>query len=408
MGNERIAALAASGTDQAEKADVILAGGGLAGCIAALRLAERGARVMIIEAADRICGNHTWSFHRTDIAPQDYERLRPAIGYEWPGQQVIFPEFRRTLSTPYASLTSDRLRDMVYATDGIDVRENSRIESVERDRVVLSDGSHLSAPCVIDSRGFAQSEGIRLGYQKFVGIELELGKAHGEDVPTIMDASVDQLDGYRFFYVLPMSETRLLIEDTRYSDTDSLDFDALHSDVLAYAANRGWVVKKSIRIEKGVLPITLAQDGKLFWDGFSDDEAPIGLRAALFHPTTGYSLPMAVVTANLLAGLKVPLTTLAARRAIHSHAKGLIRDQAFYRFLNRMLFQAAVPSRRYLVLQRFYRLPQSLIERFYAGDIRSADKVRILIGKPPVPIQKAVGCVSEARALAKERQVVNG
>lgn len=365
-------------------------------------------RILIVEASERICGNHTWSFHKTDISPLDYERLRPAIGYEWSGQQVIFPEFKRKLSTPYASLTSERLRDTVYAADGIEVLENTRIEQIAEDGVVLSDGSQISAACVIDSRGFAPSEGLKLGYQKFVGIELELGKAHGEDVPTIMDASVDQLDGYRFFYVLPLSDTRLLIEDTRYSDSAGLDFDALHSDVLAYAANRGWVVKRSIRTEKGVLPITLAHDAELFWGGFADHLAPIGLRAALFHPTTGYSLPMAVETANIVAGLKAPLTTAAARQAVFVHAQKRIADQAFYRFLNRMLFQAAVPSLRYRVLQRFYRLPQLLIERFYAGRIRRSDKLRILIGKPPVPIQRAVGCVSEARALAKERQVVNG
>jgi lycopene beta-cyclase len=60
-----------------------------------------------------------------------------------------------------------------------------------------------------------------------------------------------------------------------------------------------------------------------------------------------------------------------------------------------MLFKAAEPADRYLVLQRFYRLPASLIARFYAGRSTLADKVRVLIGKPPVRIGRAIRAVLE-------------
>jgi lycopene beta-cyclase len=53
------------------------------------------------------------------------------------------------------------------------------------------------------------------------------------------------------------------------------------------------------------------------------------------------------------------------------------------------------------VLERFYRLPQPLIERFYAGEATLADKARILAGKPPVPIRRALGVLSEAPLLAQ-------
>jgi len=75
------------------------------------------------------------------------------------------------------------------------------------------------------------------------------------------------------------------------------------------------------------------------------------------------------------------------------------RSGAFYRLLCRMLFRAAQPSERYKVLERFYKLPQPLIERFYAGVSPMSDKARILVGKPPVPVGKAIGCLSERRQL---------
>jgi lycopene beta-cyclase len=65
-----------------------------------------------------------------------------------------------------------------------------------------------------------------------------------------------------------------------------------------------------------------------------------------------------------------------------------------------MLFQAAEPERRYLVMQRFYRLPEPLIRRFYAGSLTAADRVRILSGRPPVPLRRALQCLWPSRRQA--------
>ncbi len=74
---------------------------------------------------------------------------------------------------------------------------------------------------------------------------------------------------------------------------------------------------------------------------------------------------------------------------------GLWRSRRFYRLVNRMLFRAAKPNLRYKVMQRFYRLNASLIGRFYAGRSTRADRVRILVGKPPVGFGKAIACIPE-------------
>ncbi len=55
-----------------------------------------------------------------------------------------------------------------------------------------------------------------------------------------------------------------------------------------------------------------------------------------------------------------------------------------------MLFLAAEPADRYRVLQHFYRLPEPVIHRFYAGKSTMMDKFRILSGKPPVPVGPAL------------------
>jgi lycopene beta-cyclase len=126
------------------------------------------------------------------------------------------------------------------------------------------------------------------------------------------------------------------------------------------------------------------------------------MRAALFHPTTGYSLPEAVRVANLVAS-NWPIGSAELAEKIRRHALERHRQQGFYRLLNRMLFRAAQPDRRHLVLQRFYRLPKPLIERFYAGRTSMGDIVRILTGKPPVPIHRALLCLREAPLLRPEK-----
>ena len=55
-----------------------------------------------------------------------------------------------------------------------------------------------------------------------------------------------------------------------------------------------------------------------------------------------------------------------------------------------MLFLAAAPAERYRILQHFYRLPESVIDHFYAGRLTARDTSRVLTGTPPVPIHPAL------------------
>jgi lycopene beta-cyclase len=55
-----------------------------------------------------------------------------------------------------------------------------------------------------------------------------------------------------------------------------------------------------------------------------------------------------------------------------------------------MLYRAAKPEQRYRVLEHFYRLPQPLVGRFYAGRLTFRDKIRVLSGRPPVPVGRAL------------------
>jgi lycopene beta-cyclase len=222
---------------------------------------------------------------------------------------------------------------------------------------------------------------------------VHLSAEHGLDGPIIMDATVDQKSGYRFVYVLPWDERTLLIEDTRYTDHEDLDPADFRAGVGSYAASQGWNIEAVLAEEQGVLPVALEGDIDAHWRRAAG-HAMSGLRAALFHPTTGYSLPDAVRLANSIC--KLPeISRVTVEKLIREQSISTWRRRGFFRLLNRMLFRAAKPEERYRVLQRFYGLREPLMERFYAGRLTPFDKVRIVSGVPPVPILAAIRCLPE-------------
>jgi lycopene beta-cyclase len=212
-----------------------------------------------------------------------------------------------------------------------------------------------------------------LAWQKFLGPHLRLAEPHGLTEPVIMDASVPQIDGYRFVYLLPFDDRRLMVEDTYYSDGPALDAAALRARIDAYVLSRGWRSRPLRTRRTGSCPIALGGDMERFWAG-APWPAP-ACAPGLFHPTTGYSLPDAAAWPTR----SPPRPTCPAPPCSSSPATTRWRPGArgFYRLLNRMLFRAAEPAQRWRVLQRFYGLPQPLVERFYAGRSTRRDAARI-------------------------------
>ncbi|MBY6204848.1 lycopene beta-cyclase CrtY [Halomonas denitrificans] len=379
---------------------LLLAGGGLANCLIALRVraAHPDARITIVEAGPALCGNHTWSFHAGDLSPDQHEVLAPVVQHRWPAQEVRFPKYRRRLDAAYLSITSDALRDHMHEAS-VEIHTDTRAMLIGPD-FIDTDRGRIEGSAVIDGRGPSSSEGLVLGFQKFFGREVRTAAPHGVDVPVIMDAEVSQADGYRFIYLLPFDETTLLIEDTRYSDGAELDDSQLSAAIDDYAAANGWDIAQTLREERGVLPILLAGDFDAFWP-VDDPVARSGLRAALFHPTTGYSLPQALTLADAISS-RWPMNGAELAALTRDHARRFFESTGFFRMLNRLLFRAGESEKRYIVMQRFYGLSGSLIEHFYAADLRWRDKARLVVGKPPVPFFRSFTFIDEEAFLEKE------
>ncbi len=370
--------------------DIILAGGGLANGLIALRLRQLrpALRVLLLEADSKPGGNHTWSFHEGDITPEQHRWVAPLVVHRWPGYDVRFPDLNRTLAGDYLSITSERFAEVLAAACGDNLHTRAAVTALTPMSVTLADGTTLQARAVIDGRGYTADRHLNTGSQSFLGQQWRLSEPHGLTRPILMDATVNQQGGYRFVYTLPLSATELLIEDTHYVDAARLDAGVARQNIADYAREQGWALAHLDREEQGDLPIMLAGDFPAYWQERNKQPCS-GLRAGLFHATTGYSLPHAVALAEAIAE-STDSSAAALFSVIHRYALRQWREQRFFRSLNRMLFLAGDADKRWQVMQRFYSLNEGLIARFYAGNLTLADKARILAGKPPVPVGEAM------------------
>lgn len=375
--------------------DYILVGGGLQNGLIALSVLERDpdAKVLLLERDEALGGNHTWSFHLGSI-PDEVSRQSwfPAlVEHYWPSYRVRFEGLERVVHHAYATCSSARFAEVL--TERFGRAPNARLATgcevtdvgahevrCVRDGEVSVETGHL----VVDARGPRDGMVGRAGFQKFVGLEVELepnGDAGGTGpldlgVCDLMDTTVPQDGGFRFFYVLPFSPTRALIEDTRFTNGPELDEAAMTREVFAYIQRRGWRVREVVRSERGVLPMPWRPAGPV------PRVAPLvaGYRGGWFHPATGYSVPVAVRLAAFVAN-RGPHGLFD--RDFDALASEHEQQSRFAYLLNELLFEAADPDSRWKVFRHFYALPDELVLRFYGLTLSASDKRKMFLRKPP-------------------------
>ena len=394
-------------------ADLIIVGAGLAGLMTAWRCLDLHPElsILVIETSDKIAGDHTWSFNRSDIIEPLQDWIKPFIAYQWDKYDVKFPMRERQLDIPYCTGNSETLRRCVQPhieSGRLSLMLKTKARGLTASTVSLPDRKILKAKCVLDARGYKANDKKVLGYQKFVGRTIKTKEPHGLTYPIIMDATVEQLGGYRFVYCLPFTDTEILVEDTYYTDGFELSENELAARVDDYINAKGWGEHELLRQEKGVLPITLAVDASYGENVTEGENKPVqlGMTGGYYHAVTGYSLPEAVKSAAIVSDMIAKHRPDYAEAILHEmiyHKRDHYREERFMRLLNRMLFRASKPENRYQVLERFYGLNEGLIARFYRNCLSKKDKLRILIGKPPVPVSKALYNFSEKAFMRRER-----
>jgi lycopene beta-cyclase len=295
----------------------------------------------------------------------------------------LFEGLNRRVGGGYHSIRSDDFHLKLNEALGERLRVKARAVDVQATRVTLASGEVLEARAVIDGRGFVEKPIGPNGFQKFVGLDVELEAPHGLEVPLLMDGRVEQHGAFRFIYLLPWDEKRLLVEDTYYADDATLDVPRIKGRIAEYLATHGFKIKGVVREELASLPIPLAGECPRF------ERPTSGVASGLFHATTGYSLPFAVDLADALAA-REDFSAKTLTPWLQARAQRHWASQSFFRLLNRMLFRAAKPDERVRVFKSFYAHDEAVIARFYAGTSTAFDMLKVLRrGATTVPGLKA-------------------
>jgi lycopene beta-cyclase len=387
---------------------VALIGGGLHNLLLASRLLKqqhsprhrqaRQLEIEIFESQSRFQTDKTISCHASDIPLHWEPELEPFWRCKWPSYHVRFaPGPFINIPIGYRSL------DLVSLARHI---ESSAAHAagltIHFDRAMdtLPPGFDL----VIDS---ASALGVQptqptnfRGVQQFFGQTLSFGEPHKISLPIVMDSTIPQSGGYCFVYVLPMSDRELLIEDTRLLGRQQI-WQNLEDAVPAYLnhlglANRQYTV---VHEERGTLPIPLCSLNR--WQGAVPRHSEmaqahvikVGFRAGYFHPTTGYSLPLALRSIDSLCK--------DIESACQGNASVSPKDLAFYArnydqftrscrsswavalIFNRFLLWGFRPDQAHNAFAYFYALPLEFIRRFYRAELRLRDLKPMLSRLPP-------------------------
>lgn len=366
-----------------KKYDLILVGGGLANSLVALLALNNPERkIALIERSDRICGNHTWCFHESPLVRKNWNLLRDVISVAWPSQTVKFHSYSREIRSPYYCILGKSLEKALLAKQGshFDIFTDVSVEGMTETQVRLSNATILEGNHVVDGRGVGQNfESAYPGFQNFFGLKLKLKRPSGLKSPIIMDATVPQTkDGFHFMYVLPFESDEILVEDTFFSNHPNFDSEELEKTILNYCAGRGWEIQSILETEVGCLPMPVRP-----WSP-PTHLLTTGLRGGFFHPTTGYSFGQALEVATLIAetssGQLVP--------KFAQFREEFIKSQDYYYLLNKMMFLCAAPESRFKIFERFYKMSEDFIQRFYNRAFTPWDNIRMLSGKPPFGLSR--------------------
>jgi lycopene beta-cyclase len=386
-------------------ADVIIAGGGLSGGLLALRLAlaHPSLRILILERQAALGGNNTWGFQTLgDTEPW----LNSVITKTWNSFDVRFPKTDRTVAIRHSVIRSVDFHKGITNHLGDGVRLGCEVRKISDNEVETTNGQFLRAPLVVDATGIHQDQVQKnrffeapCAWMKYIGFDLKLNKPHGLKIPVLMDARVPQMDGFRYFSIIPLDDLNLIVQECYLSSNPDLNLQRIKRSIFAYGERNGWSMQSLsqplVHKEQAAVPLPLqtfpadhilhdAEKIAIEGEDFVNRN-PIQVSAAQgwYHSCSGQAVSDAVRVAEFIAS-RSRLRTGPVRAELRHFRKDWVENQRFYRTFNRLVFQAVEPSLRHVAFDRLMGLKEDVIGRFQAGLSTKADAAKVLGIKPPV------------------------
>jgi len=257
--------------------DYIIIGGGCAGLSLAYELEINGRlkekKLAIIETRKEYKRDKTWSFWK-----MFEHNFQDCVIKSWNNFTINTAEGFRELSNksfPYQSIDSEKF----YKKINSKLSTNSNVSFFKNLNDINSKNS-----LVFNSIFEGELDKSKL-WQHFQGIEIETSKnIFDDEIVNLMDFNCDQKNDVHFFYTLPFSKNKALIETTWLSDLEDQNLMDYDLQLENYIKNNLGIKSYKINfMEKGAIP--------LFYPSFSNDEKTINIGSAggMTRLSTGYT-----------------------------------------------------------------------------------------------------------------------
>lgn len=355
---------------------VLIAGGGLAGSLAALALARLRPDVplLIVEEKETFGGDRFRTLFGGPIGESGRDLVLPFLEHRWPGYYVSFPGESRKLKSAFGGFGAESLhRAMVAALKPDQYRLGTKVVAVREDALVLDGGETIKAEGAIDARGAANLSMLDLLFEARVERLVRLKAPHRLDRPVLIDATIDQSAGFSFMRAFPLGEDRLLVAKALVSER-SLPNDAADARIDHYLRLRGWQTAEVEAQMPVVRPLPVDGDFDAFWRIGGARAAKLGLRGGFLHPATGSTITDAVRNALLLAE-QTDFAGAALHDLFEQEAKKLWKSRQPLRDFNSAL-KAAAPADRRALVHRLYRFDPVTIGHFHGDRLDLIERMR--------------------------------
>ena len=359
-----------------KKDGVLIAGGGVAGCLAALAMARLRPEVplLIVEEQDRFGGERARVLFDAEFEPAEIDLISPVAAHLWPGFYVAFPGFSRKLKADLRAFGPDALHDaMIAALRPEQYRLGTKVVAVREDALVLDGGETIKADGAIDARGAANLSMLDLLYETRLERDYRMDGPHKVDRPVLVDATGEATDGLGFVQCLPLTADRMTVADVSIGEHGQPDAQA-GERIARYLALRGWTEATAETERVTARPLPISGDFAAFWRIGGARVAKLGLRGGFLHPATGRTVADAARCALLLTQ-QAEFSGPALHDLFEAQAKALWKRREPLRAVNAAI-AGTPPGARGALLERLLALDPGLIARFQADRLGLLERRR--------------------------------
>ena len=257
--------------------DYIIIGGGCAGLSLAYELdlhsKLKDKTLAIVEPREEYKKDKTWSFWK--VSPHNFE---DCIKKSWDNFTINIPSHLKHIdckNMPYQTIDSGLFYQKIIDK----IKQNTNINFFKNINEVNTENSFIfnSVSDTVDNKSSL--------WQHFSGIEIETSKHFfDEKIFNLMDFDCDQKNSVHFFYTLPFSKTKALIETTWISDLNNTSLNDYDIQLKDYIEDKLKIKNYKINYkETGAIPLFHPNNIKKL------NQIEIGTAGGMTRLSTGYT-----------------------------------------------------------------------------------------------------------------------